>query len=56
MNNKTDSLPADAWFEQACPDCGLMFTTLGPPAENEVCSSCFDNFNGMTIEELEKSL
>jgi hypothetical protein len=50
-----EQLPADVWFEQECPDCKLMFTTLGPPADGEVCSSCFDKFDGMLIEDLERA-
>ncbi len=36
-----------------CVDCGNLFTcTLDAPKE-EVCASCFENFDGLTIEELQ---
>ena len=35
------------WIFRKCMDCGEPWENRG-----EVCTKCFDNFNGATIEEI----
>lgn len=38
------------WILHRCVDCGAKIENKH--SRGEVCSICFDNFNGLTIEEL----
>ena len=37
--------------EHKCPDCGGPLGYV-PTDPEQVCQQCFDNFNGLTIDEL----
>lgn len=38
------------WLFRCCMDCGVKLGERG--SRGEVCPKCFDEFDGMTIEEL----
>lgn len=40
------------WLFWRCMDCGAKLEPHPLTARGDVCQKCFDDFNGMTIEEL----
>lgn len=45
--------PAPEEVCKTCPDCGKEYVGY---ADDNCCAACFENFNGMTLEDLEKWL
>lgn len=43
-----EQLPADQVLK-TCPDCGKEY--VGLPEDN-CCAECFENFDGLTLEEI----
>jgi hypothetical protein len=40
------------WLFWRCMDCGAKLESHPLSARGDVCQKCFDDFNGMTAEEL----
>jgi predicted amidophosphoribosyltransferase len=46
------NLPSKELFHATCPDCRQRFSSDQEIVEGEVCPVCFENFNGLTIEDI----